>query len=126
MKITAYVGITAPFKGESFAFKPEDIGDVDDEIAKKLIAEGHAGKARKGDDNTYRKAPDRGPIAKPGVKKLALKPEKAAAIKPKAPETKGDKRRRTGAALLGDKGRDPDKGVGEDGKRYGEGDSNEE
>lgn len=122
MKITALVTIVAKdVNGKTVTLEPRKnaTGDIQQDVAERLIADGFAEKAKKKDEITASSAPfggarKRKPSASQVVKTAAEKSGKG----DEGEETKKDKRRRSRKELLGEgAGRNPDLNVGEDGRR---------
>lgn len=114
MKIKALVTIVAKtVEGKTVSLEPgkNDVGDIQQDVAEKLIAEGYAEKAKKKDEINAKTAPFGGAA----TKKRKTAQQVVTDSRSETEKTK-DKKRRTKEQLLGG-GRDPDKNVGEDGRR---------
>jgi len=118
MKIKAFVTIVAPDAetGEAIEIKPGGIADVRDDKAEYLIDEGYAEKAKRKDEVSGTQSATA--AKKSGDRKGATQTTRGGA----RPERST---RRSRKELLGDKGENPDREKGENGKGFEE-DSNAE
>lgn len=114
MKIKALVTIVATRKsdGKSIEIKPDGVADIIEPQAERLIEQGYAEKAG-------RKAEEKGAVETSKLRKGDLRSATQTTRGGGKPERSLTRSRKD---LLDEKGKDPDKEVGENGKGFDEGD----
>lgn len=117
MKIKAFVTIVAPApNGESVKIEPDQVGEVRDAEARKMISEGYAEKASKKDEITSTDARNFG-----GARNTKRSKPVQTTTESDDDKKKSKKRRTRDELLGGGTGANPDKEKGDNGKGFDEG-----